>query len=433
MKIEADGERAIQNVCDLGRVYPGETLSAAFRVRNVSSLAATLDDLDAFGPGFELTPAARLPVSIPPGGAMDFTVRFQASGPGIVSAGLRGTGISGILAVTVAPRLTYLLESGADLATLTGAIDFSAVERGSAKVTRFVIENRMEMALAVPTIAAAGAGFALAGASPSGNLLRPGDRAEFAIEFRAGEEDPAGVRSGSLSIGDRSYSLTAAVTDPPPPVAQPGITISAIRSAQQGSVTVTFDSEARAAGSGTLTLDFHPAVQGATDPDIAFASGGRAAPFTFGRGDSQGKFAGQNTVAFQTGSTAGTLVFKVELGGVSRERSLTIPAESVAVASAEAVRGANGIEVRIGGIDNTRTAGALAFTFFDAAGNALAPGVIRADASTAFSSYFASSAVGGSFLLKAAFPISGDAASIAAFTVEISNSAGLASTARTAF
>jgi len=87
----------------------------------------------------------------------------------------------------------------------------------------------------------------------------------------------------------------------------------------------------------------------------------------------------------------------------------------------------------VSGFDNTRTLGALSFTFYDAAGNALAPGTIRADATAQFSIYFSTSQVGGGFLFHAVFPVTGDTARIAACDVTLSNSAGSSKAPRIAF
>jgi len=97
------------------------------------------------------------------------------------------------------------------------------------------------------------------------------------------------------------------------------------------------------------------------------------------------------------------------------------------------VRSAAALQVRVTGFDNTRTAGPLTFTFFDAAGNAVAPGAIRTDATASFASYFQNSGLGGSFLLTAVFPVTGDPSQVGAFQVQIANSVGTVPTARTAF
>ena len=289
----------------------------------------------------------------------------------------------------------------------------------------------MSGALSVPLLAVQGEGFGLAGASPSGIVLPPGEGTAFDLEFQPGAQDAAGVLSGSLAIGDRSYRLTGTVADPPPPQPRLAIALAQAASAQQGAVSVQFDAPAKIGGSGTLTLGFQPAVSGATDPAIAFASGGRGISFTVAVGDAQVRFANGLTAPFQTGTTTGTLVFTVQLGGSTDRQTIAIPPAAVGVTAAQAVRQTGSIEAQVTGFDNTRSAAALTFTFFDAAGNALAPGAIQADASAAFASYFQSSAAGGAFLLTAVFPVTGDASQVAAFEGRIANSAGTAATPRT--
>jgi hypothetical protein len=123
----------------------------------------------------------------------------------------------------------------------------------------------------------------------------------------------------------------------------------------------------------------------------------------------------------------------VQLGGVTAQQTITILPTSIGITLVQGVRSAAGVEVRVTGFDNTRTAGPLTFTFFDAAGNAVAPGAIHADAAPGFASYFQNSGLGGVFLLTADFPVTGDPSQVGAFQVQIANSAGTAPTARTAF
>ena len=63
------------------------------------------------------------------------------------------------------------------------------------------------------------------------------------------------------------------------------------------------------------------------------------------------------------------------------------------------------------GFDNTRSAGPITYTFYDTAGNALAP--ISVDYTADFASFFAGSDQGGAFALRSVFPVTGDASKIA--------------------
>ena len=96
--------------------------------------------------------------------------------------------------------------------------------------------------------------------------------------------------------------------------------------------------------------------------------------------------------------------------------------------SAQGVRSAASIELRVNGFDNTRTAGVVVYTFYDASGVPLPP--IAVDNTADFAAFFAASDAGGAFALRAVFPVTGDASKIAEFQVEMKNSAGSASTGR---
>jgi len=431
--VSSSGEQPAPPVFDLGSIYPGETVTAAFRIRNTSAAPATLDLLQVAGVGFQLSSGPQLPMTVPSQAVVDFSVAFQASMIASYSAALRSDGISIFLTAQVLPWLTYSVDAGAGLQPLAGVVDFGVVQRGAAATRHFTIVNQMSGALSVPSIMVQGEGFGFAGASPSGMVLQPGQGTAFDLEFQPGAQDAAGLLTGSLAVGNRSYGLTGTVADPPLPQPKLAIALAQAASAQQGAVSVQFDAPAKIGGSGTLTLAFQPAAPGATDPAIAFASGGSVISFPVAVGDAQANFSSGLSAPFQTGTTAGALVFTVQLGGSTDQQTIVIPPAVVGVTVAQAVRQTGSIEVQVVGFDNTRSAAALTFTFFDAAGNALSPGPIETDASAAFTNYFQSSATGGAFLLTAVFPVTGDASKVVAFETQIANSAGTAVSAKTGF
>jgi hypothetical protein len=127
------------------------------------------------------------------------------------------------------------------------------------------------------------------------------------------------------------------------------------------------------------------------------------------------------------------LTFTAQIGGSSDQQSVTINAVPPGIATTQAVRSAGTLAISITGFDNTRSLGALSFTFYDAAGNAIAPGAIHTDATTDFGTYFAGSNLGGVFLLRAVFPVTGDAALVASCEATLANSAGSVKTPRTSF
>ena len=292
--------------------------------------------------------------------------------------------------------------------------------RGSGAERRIIILNETPLVLTIPAISVQGADFTLPGTALSGQALEPRQGREFSIVFTP---QTTGARQGSLTLGDRSYPLLGTGIDPPLPKPTVSVDLKQAASAQQGTLIIRFDAPAQTSGTGTAILDF----AGSTDPAIAFAAGGRSVTFPIAQGDTQA------VLPFQTGTTAGVLSFTAQVGGWIDQQSVTIAAVPPGVSAIQAVRTAAGLEIRITGFDNTRSLGSLTFTFYDAAGNPIAPGAIRADAAKDFASYFASSGLGGIFQLRAVFPVNGNASGVASCEATLSNSAGTATTQRTFF
>jgi hypothetical protein len=423
-------EQPVAPVYDLGPIEPGLSASVQFRIRNIGNTTSVLDLLSVGGSGFTMTGGPALPATLAPQKSVDFTVVFQSAGTGSYSASLDSVGMSVLLTATVPVELTCLLSTGGATQPLGAAtVGFGVVEQGSAVTRHVVLLNQTNVPLTVPALATTGAGFGLSGSTPSGILLPPVQSAGFDVQFSPAAAGPA---NGSLLVGSRSYRLSGTGIAPSLPAPQLSVSLAQALSAQQGTVTVNLSQASATSGNGTVTLAFQPAVGGATDPAIAFATGGQTAGFTVSPGDTQGQFGTQASVAFQTGSTAGSLVITVQLGTEMDQQTIVIVPAAVSVTAAQATRGAGTIEVDVAGFDNTRTAGAVTFTFFDSNGNAIAPGAISTNSTATFASYFQNSA-GGTFVLKAVFPITGDAAQITAFEADLSNVTGTTKGAKTNF
>lgn len=411
-------EKAAPAVCDLGSIYSGESATARFRLRNTSNSAAPVNVLAVAGVGFVLT-APAVPIGLASLAFVDFSVAFHATDTGTYSASLRSEGISILLTATVAPRLTYRLTpaSGADF---PGPVDFGSVIVGASAQLRVAIQNDTSALLAIPPISLKGVGFALSAAAPSGQTLAPHQGAEFGMVFTP---QVVGGYRGTLILGDRSYPLAGVGTDPPLPKPIVSLDLKQAASAQQGNLIVRFDAPARAGGTGIATLDFH----GPADSAIAFAAGGRTTSFAIHPGDLQA------VLPFQTGTSAGILTFSAQIADQIDQQFVTIAGMVPEVTTTQTARSSSSVEIRLSGFDNTRSLGALTFTFYDAGGNIIAPGAIRADATPQFTSFFAGSSLGGVFLLRAVFPITGDPAQVASCEVTLTNSAGSFKTQRIYF
>jgi hypothetical protein len=192
---------------------------------------------------------------------------------------------------------------------------------------------------------------------------------------------------------------------------------------------VQFAEPPRAAGVAAISIEFTPLVAGAEDPAVFFLAGSSRAiqvPVKIGERSVP------DTI-FQSGTTAGRLTLRVQVGGQVLERQVEVAPAPVSIDRVTASRTGIGVQVDIAGFDNTRTASTVAFRFYDAAGKLLGEGPVTANVSGAFAQYFQESTVGGMFLLRASFPVAGDSSQVRAVEVEATNSAGVAKAARVSF
>ncbi len=432
--VDSNLERAVPGLLDIGSIAAGDTIDTRFRVRNTGAAPASVQRVSVAGVAFSLPNPPFLPYQVASGAAMDFAVRFAPLASGAHSATLTVNSTTIILraAATAAPALA-VEQNGAWQGLVSGAlVDFGPIERGAAAARRFTLTNATGEGLRISTLAVSGVGFRgpLGLAAPV--ALEPDARASFEVVF---EPAAAGDFEGALVVDRRTVRLRGTATEIPQP--RPVVQIeSAAASAQQGKLRVAFDAPARASGAGQVEIKFQSGVEPAPDdPTVGFLPAlSRFARFTVEKGDLAARFGDRQEVVFQTGTTAGTLSFTASLGGRAEAPvTLAIPAALIGVDDAQAVRSGSSLEVQIRGFDNSRTARQLSFTFYDQSGGAVAPGAITAEVADAFKSYFKNSDLGGAFMLRAVFPVTGNAAGVAAVEVDLVNGAGAAHTGRLRF
>ena len=418
---------------DLGSVPAGKQGAATFRIVNTSAISATLNLLTVTGSGFSVSSAnaPKLPVLLAPQQSLDFTVLFQGTAAGLYTGALNSVGIAIGLTATVPLQMTYQWVNGQAVQSLAaGPVTFGSVPVGQSPTIQVLLLNQTSAILPVPALSLSGAGFALASQPLPGATVMPSGSTSFEIQF---SPKAAGTFVGTLTIGAQTFVVTG--TGIIPALPQPSIAVSLAQStsAQQGTIAVNLSATAQTSASGTVALSFVPdaSIHAPADTGIALSSGGQSTSFNVFIGQKQAAFGAANSIGFQTGTTAGTLTVSVTLGGTTVQQSIAILPAVVGVTAVQGVRSAGTVEVDLTGFDNTRSAGALSFTFFDAAGNPVAPPV-QANGSSNFASYF-QNAVGGTFALKAVFPVTGDTSTIASFQATVTNSAGAATTVRTSF
>lgn len=416
-------ERPVGALFDVGSAATGDTLESRFRVRNTGSAAITVQTISVAGAGFKLSAQPALPYILAPQNAVDFRVAFSPTTTGSFSANVAVNTLSAMLTGRGVPTTLVLFEQSPLSSGMIAG--FGQAEIGSNITKTFTISNPNASALDVNSISVTGPGFRGPVGIAAPLQLAPGASASFQVVFEPQQPMPA---QGTLSIDQRSFVLVALGTEPPLPKATLVMTGGALSSAQQSKISIVLASASKVNGAGTLTLDFRPNPGLPDDPAVQFLSGPRrAASFAVKPGDTQYDF------AFQTGTTAGTIVFTVKTTNSADQFTVPIAPATVSIDNAMGSRRVNDLDISLSGFDNTHSISQLSFTFYDKGGRVLQPGVLRVDAAPEFKRYFDSGQAGGMFLMRATFPVTGDASQIAGADVQVANSAGVANTQRITF
>jgi hypothetical protein len=199
-------------------------------------------------------------------------------------------------------------------------------------------------------------------------------------------------------------------------------------------VRAKLDQAATTGLSGELELGFQPAVSTvANDRTIALGSPGSdqqvgsLQTFTVPAGSNTALFGNADYVAMTTGTTAGTITLDLALQyalPVTPQSYVINPVPPVIVNSSK-VFTANSAVLTFQGYDNTRSVSSIVFTFHTASGAVVSPGAITVDVTQNFGSYFqTNSQIGGSFVLTATFPVTGDISQISSVSTVFKNGAG---------
>jgi hypothetical protein len=415
-------ETAVGAVVNVGTASPGDTVEVRFRVRNIGTGPATLTTLSLAGEGFSISAAPSLPYIIAPytgspASEAEFRVVFSPTDTVSYSAFLLVNTINVILQGTGAPSAVLTLAGSSTPLAAGAIIDFGSVASGNTKSLTFNLSNPGSAGITVNTLSVTGTAFKGPIGASAPISVAPGQSVSFQITF----QPTSGQSSqGTLAVDQRSFVLTGQGLNPPLPGATIVLGASVGTSAQQNTISISLASASPVGATGTLTMKFQSSVQGVTDdPAIQFLSGPlRQATISISPGDTTAKFDGnQPDLAFQTGTTAGTITFTLTLPNGTQQASLPIHPAAVTIETATSVR-------RIGEVDISITA------FYNKSGAIMQPGLIQVDATSDFKQYFASTQTGGSFGMLAAFPVTGDTSQIVSATVQITNSVGATTTQR---
>lgn len=421
---EFDGttETPVTSLYQLASAAPGDNVVTRFRAFNNTPAAITFQNLSIAGEGFEISAAPSLPYVIAPTAFAEFKVTFSPDAVGSYSASM----LVNTIAVTLQANVVAApsLAAGSTTLAVGATFYFPKILFGATTSQTFTLSNPNNTTVTVSRITVTGAGFQGPGGITTPLTLSPGQAATFGITFAPAVGQ---AYTGSLTIDQRIFNLAGLGLDPPIPSASILFSYPNVTSALQTTLSIPLASASQVAGTGTLTMTFQPSVTGVTDdPAVMFLTGPpRVATVTVAPGSSLAMFGNASNIAFQTGSTAGTIVFTLVMGTSTQQASLTIVPTAVYLDTASGTLEAGSVVVGLIGYDNTYSASQLAFTFYDTTGKIIGPGAITADVSQDFHSYFQTTTAGGSFQLRAAFLVAGDSVVLGSVVVSITNSVGV--------
>jgi Abnormal spindle-like microcephaly-assoc'd, ASPM-SPD-2-Hydin len=430
-QFDGTNDTPVASLVNVGTAAPGDTLETRFHVRNIGAGPASLTNLGLSGQGFSIVSAPSLPYILAPyvglASEAEFDVDFSPSSTGSFSAFLDVNTINLVLQGISAAAAALTL-SGSQTPLSAGAVvNFGSVAVGASQTQGFALSNSDSSSITVTSVVVSGSAFSGPLGLKTPVQIGPGQSVAFQIKFTP---QSGTLSQGSLTVDNRAFTLTGQGLDAPLPGASIVFNSSVGASAQQNSITIPLAAASQVTGNGTLTMAFQSSVAGVSDDAaIQFLSGPfRIATVSVAIGATSATIGGQSSMAFQTGTTAGTITFTLTLNSATQQLSLTIPASPIILDSATAVRLLGSLNVAFSGFDNTYSASQLVFTFYDLTGKAMPQGAIDVDASTPFQQYFSATQAGGAFALLATFPVTGDTTQIGFVTAQVTNSIGATTT-----
>lgn len=415
-------EQAAGNTFEFPPAAPGETQDIAFRIRNTGDAGAVIERLTISGKGFRIPDAFSPPRTVAPGLAVAFTVRFAPEVLGTHTAKLQINDTIYDLVASASPQVTVEIQSNGTWLRLSPytPTNLGSVEAGKVLSTPLrILPPDVFTAPPIPSVS--GTGF---------RLFASG--LDYSIVF---EPPTVGPYPAVLTVGERTYPLTATATSAPPPTPILSLRTTSMESGRQEFLSIRLSEVARAAATGQLRLEFIPATATlGDDASIVFLPAkNRSAAFTVAAGATEAMFQDSPQLVLQTGATAGTIVLRMTLGTHSEETRITVDGVAVRFDSAKASRGSNIIEINLAGLDNTHSVGTLGFRFYLTDGTPVG-GLIEVDAGESFRKYYAANPdAAGTFSLRASFLVSGPINLLDSVDVTVKNANGLTSTGRLRF
>lgn len=441
--ISTDGtEQALSGSYDYGSIAAGDNRDVHFRARNTGTTSTQLTSLKVTaGSGFALLNAPTISslqpytLAVPPSPSdhLDFWVRFSNAIFGTYIATVSVNSQSFDVSATAVAAATLSVAPPCAGPDPSNTISFGRIQQGSQASCVFTLTNPTSQPLIVSPISLSGAVFT--GVDAGSLPLSANQSLKNTITFTATLPQ---LYTETLVLGPRTYTLTG--TGFSAPIAKPNVSFdgSTIRNGEQHTLTISLPTPASVSTSGTVTLAFKPQTTTVTD-DAAVqfvATSKRVASLAFTAGNTTVTINGQPNIVFSTGTTAGQITFTLSDGiyGFAGDPTtvITLQPAVMSVTSASATRKLGELDLAVRGFDNTYTAGAMTFRFFDKNGGAVGS-LVNADFTSNFQKFYQGQTSGSAFLMGIAFPVVGDSSVVTAVEMTLKNSSGTTAPARLNF
>jgi hypothetical protein len=410
-------------VYDFGQVAAGDAKDARFRIRNTGTASLDIITLRVFGAGFSIVNTSSTPYTIAPGDVMEAYVRFFSPTAGNFSGTLQVNDLKTTLQATAVPSAGLTVASPCTGPDANLTLSFGRIQQGTQQSCIFSLQNPYNQTLTISPLSVTGAGFELT--PPPSVTLIAGQTMTFTVTFRP---TAASAYFGSLTVGSRTYTLAGVGYLPPLPPPILTFDSTTFASNEQHTLSVKLPSPSSYAATGTITITFKPASPAVSDDSAVrfVATGKRVASFAIPIGGTALTINNQPDIVFSTGTTAGTITFAIDAGiygAAGSPVSITVAPAPIAITQASATSRTGSLDVVVTGFDNTYTAGAMSFTFYDRGGGVIASG-IQADFTPNFQAFYKGQTAGSAFLMRVTFPVTGDVAQVGSVAATLNNSAG---------
>lgn len=263
---------------------------------------------------------------------------------------------------------------------------------------------------------------------PSGTISGvPTSAGTFPFSIRVSDKNTA--------VADQAFQIVIGPAPPSPTLSFSGVSGTAT-SGQQISFNVILSSPASQDVNGQVSLSFQPdAAAPSDDPAIQFSNGSRTAPFKVPANSTNSS----SSIAFQTGTVAGTLTLAVtsNLSGDNFSQTVVVARAAPVIQSANITKSSSGFQVQVTGFSNTRELAGASFHFTAATGQSLQTSDLTVSLSSVASQWFTGSGsqqFGGQFLLVIPFTVSqGGTSELNSVAVQVQNGQNTSSAATAKF